>query len=34
MLVLRTDRQGTLTVSLDGSGGIATRTERPVTAAA
>ncbi|TML76952.1 MAG: MBL fold metallo-hydrolase [Actinobacteria bacterium] len=34
MTILRSDRQGTLSVSLDGSGGLAIRTERPVTAAA
>ena len=34
MTILRSDRQGTASVSLDGSGGLAIRTERPVTAAA
>ncbi|HJT36969.1 MAG TPA: competence protein ComEC, partial [Actinomycetota bacterium] len=34
MTILRSDRQGTFSVSLDGSGALAIRTERPVTAAA
>jgi competence protein ComEC len=34
MTILRSDRQGTVSVSLDGSGGVSMRTERPVSAAA
>jgi competence protein ComEC len=34
MEILRSDRQGTVSVSVDGRGGIGVRTERPVTAAA
>ena len=34
MEILRSDRQGTVSVSVDGLGGLAVRTERPVTAAA
>ena len=34
MTILRSDRQGTVSVSVDGRGGVSIRTERPVTAAA
>jgi competence protein ComEC len=34
MTILRSDRQGTISVALDGNGGLSIRTERPVTAAA
>ena len=34
MTILRSDRQGTVSVALDGTGGLSIRTERPVTAAA
>jgi competence protein ComEC len=34
MTILRSDRQGTVSVALDGNGGLSIRTERPVTAAA
>jgi competence protein ComEC len=34
MTILRSDRQGTVSVSVDGNGGIGLQTERPVTAAA
>ena len=34
MTILRSDRQGTVSVGLDGAGGLSIRTERPVTAAA
>jgi competence protein ComEC len=34
MEILRSDRQGTVSVSVDGHGGVSVRTERPVTAAA
>ena len=34
MTILRSDRQGTVSVALDGAGGLSIRTERPVTAAA
>jgi competence protein ComEC len=34
MTILRSDRQGTVSVSVDGRGGVSIRSERPVTAAA
>jgi competence protein ComEC len=34
MTILRSDRQGTISASVDGTGGVSFRTERPVTAAA
>jgi competence protein ComEC len=34
MTILRSDRQGTVSIGLDGNGGLSIRAERPVTAAA